>query len=172
MDDERFVAFYTRHYRLILTVAHQRLGGLGDAEDVTAEVFRIAWAHHAGGHDLTLAWVYATLRNVVGNEYRRRGRVTALVDKLGPMQDLAAAPVAVDDQLTVHAAMEALAEPDRDLLRMAYWEDLSAPEIAQILGCTPTAVRIRLTRARGRLKKQLSIDDPEEEVRLHGRPVR
>lgn len=72
MAVETFVDSYKRYYRLVLTVAQQRLVGHGGAEDVTAEVFRIVWSHHQGGGELSLPWVYQTLRNVVGNEYRLR----------------------------------------------------------------------------------------------------
>lgn len=75
---EVFAHFYARHYRLVLTVAQQRLSGVADAEDVAAETFRITWAHHQSGGDLSLPWVYKVLRNIIGNEYQRVARSTEL----------------------------------------------------------------------------------------------
>lgn len=157
MDSDTFVAFYGRYYRLVLTVAHQRLGGLSDAEDAAAEVFRIAWAHHAAGNELSLSWVYMTLRNVVGNEYRRSGRALDLVVKIAPMTWEESAPVSIDDAVTVRVAMRGLPVAQRDLLHMAYWQDLAPVEIAQILGCSATAARIRLLRARRHLKSLIAV---------------
>ena len=70
MTQAVFAAFYARHYLLILKVAQQRLNQPADAEDVASEVFQRAWAHHDGGGDLNLRWVYVTLQ-------RRRERVPA-----------------------------------------------------------------------------------------------
>ena len=47
---------------------------------------------------------------------------------------------------------EELPEDDRELIYMAYWEDLKRNEMAAILGCSATAVRLRLMRAKRRLK--------------------
>lgn len=157
-----FVAFYQRYYRLILTVAQQRLEGHGGAEDVTAEVFRIAWAHDQGGGELTLSWLYQTLRNVIGNEYRRMSKAPDL-GGLGP--EYAAAPVpsspSPDDEIDIRALMMELSLDDREVLFMAYWEDLTRAEIAEILGCSEVAVRVRLLRARGRLAAMLKASERE-----------
>ncbi|RLP76770.1 hypothetical protein D9V32_03770 [Mycetocola tolaasinivorans] len=57
-----FAEFYSRHYRAILTVAQQRLARVADAEDAASETFRITWAHHLDGGELSLAWAYCVLR--------------------------------------------------------------------------------------------------------------
>ncbi|MFK0403143.1 RNA polymerase sigma factor [Microbacterium sp. NPDC090225] len=155
MSIEVFADFYNRYHRLMVTVAEQRLRGVGSAEDVVAEVFRIAWSHHKGGEQLALPWLYQVLRNVIGNEYRRiaaSGRLTeamaaVTVDEIEERAD--------DDALEVRRALERLPVGDRDLLYMAYWEDLTRQEIATILGCSAVTVRVRLLRARQRLKGEL-----------------
>lgn len=40
---------------------------------------------------------------------------------------------------------------------MVYWEDLTNAETAGVLGCSVAAVRLRLFRARERLRAQLRI---------------
>jgi RNA polymerase sigma-70 factor (ECF subfamily) len=77
-----FAAFYRRYYSLALTTATHRVYGFTVAEDVTSEVFRIAWQHHAAGEELTLPWLYGVARNVIGNEYRRSGRSKNLDERL------------------------------------------------------------------------------------------
>ena len=152
---DKFVAFYDRYYGVILAVAQQRLGGLADAEDVAAEVFRVAWSHYRDAGELELPWVYQTLRNMVGHEYRRRSRgLRSLDDELF---DLVAADERGEtlDAVLVRQSIAALAADDREILFMTYWEDLTTSEISQILGCSAAAVRVRLFRARRRLGVRL-----------------
>ncbi|WP_298945030.1 RNA polymerase sigma factor [uncultured Microbacterium sp.] len=163
MSFETFADFYSRYYRLILTVAEQRLGGVSDAEDITAEVFRIAWTHHTAGNTLTLAWVYQVLRNVIGNEYRRRVRADQLVDQIGSVLWLNNALASgTDDAAHLRRTLLGMAEEDRELLYMAFWEDLTRTEIAGILGISPGAARVRLTRAKRKLRARL--DEQEQEA--------
>jgi RNA polymerase sigma-70 factor (ECF subfamily) len=156
MTADDFAAFYRRSYRLVLSVAQQRLGDFAAAEDAAAEVFRIAWAQVRAGNEPNLPWLYVTLRNVVGNEYRRAGRAEALAAKVATRSVDAAQPGfigddAPEDAIVVRDALAKLPSADRGLLIMTYWEDLTTAECAQILGSSPTAVRIRLMRARRRL---------------------
>jgi len=169
---DQFPDFYRKHYRLILTVAQQRLGGTADAEDVTAEVFRVAWARHDDGAAITLPWLYTTLRNVIGNEYRRQGRLGSFVSDAGPILTVDDSfGSAADDAIEVRRALRRLPEADRELLYMAYWEELSRVEIAAILGISAIAVRIRLMRARERFRHLLprEQDIHDEEAISDGR---
>ncbi|WP_454294307.1 RNA polymerase sigma factor [Salana multivorans] len=159
MTQATFAAFYARHYLLILKVAQQRLNQPADAEDVASEVFQRAWAHHDGGGDLNLRWVYVTLRNVVGNEYRRRDRAAVPVAEIvgGHADSARGAPEPdTDDAVDIRRGLATLSDSDREVLYMAYWEDLSGTEIAEILGCSRTAVTTRLMRAKSRLRKVLT----------------
>lgn len=156
MTSEAFDAFYRRYYRLVLTAAQQRLPPMSDAEGVTSEVFRITWQHWASGHGLSLPWTYQVLRNVVGNEYRRVARADRFQQVAGPIL----ARVWPDDEHTddareIRQAVSRLRDEDVELLRMAYWEDLSAREVGRMLGCSAGAARVRLLRARQRLRAQL-----------------
>lgn len=55
---------------------------------------------------------------------------------------------------TVHKALCALSEDDREVLVMRYLEERSHDEMAQRLGITGAAVRKRLERARNRLHEE------------------
>lgn len=169
---DQFPDFYRKHYRLILTVAQQRLGTAADAEDVTAEVFRVAWARHDDGAQLTLPWLYTTLRNLIGNEYRRQGRLGSFVSDAGPIltSDDSFGP-ATDEAIEVRRALRRVSTADRELLYTAYWEELSRAEIASILGISAIAVRVRLMRARERFRHLLPREEDihHEEVISDGR---
>jgi RNA polymerase sigma factor (sigma-70 family) len=158
LDDAtaRFTALYRTYYRVILSTCTRRLGTPQAAEDATHEVFRIAW-QHMPKENLDLAWLYTTARNVVGNEYRRTKRFNAAASRLEcPDVD----PPDLADALDVRTAMRRLRPVDRELLYMAYWEGLTAPEISKVLGVSTPAVWVRLTRAREALRRLLPAVEP------------
>jgi len=53
-----------------------------------------------------------------------------------------------------------LNEADREVLRLWAWEQLEPGEIAVVLGSTPNAVSLRLSRAKRRLAHLLGRQDP------------
>ncbi|MFV0435065.1 MAG: RNA polymerase sigma factor [Leucobacter sp.] len=154
---ESFRRFYADHHSLILTIAHQRLGDFALAEDITSEVFRITWEHHLEGGSLELPWVHQTLRNLVANQYRHTQRT---VDVLSILQrenmETVMPDDSVEDAMLVRKAMLSLSETDREILMMIYWEDLTRAEAARILGRSTAAVRVRLFRAKERLRSILN----------------
>lgn len=151
-DATRFSAFYREHYSLILATCLRRLGDEAAAEDATAEVFRVAWQHFGEHEDPTLRWLYGVARHIIGNEYRRATRAKALVESIGqrPLSSTAG------DGLEVREAMARLRPAHREILFMAYWEDLAASEIAEILGVKLPTVWVRLTRAREAFRRAFS----------------
>jgi RNA polymerase sigma-70 factor (ECF subfamily) len=54
------------------------------------------------------------------------------------------------------AVFERLSAGEREVLALAAWEELSSSAIAEVLGCSPNAARIRLHRARRRFARGLA----------------
>ena len=51
-------------------------------------------------------------------------------------------------QQAVADSLLRLREKEREILLLAYWDDLSTVEISEVLGCSPSAAKVRLHRAR------------------------
>jgi RNA polymerase sigma factor (sigma-70 family) len=165
-DHARFADFYRDNYSLILTTCERRLSDRKAAEDATAEVFRIAWERAKVGQELTLPWLYVVARNLVGREYRRARRTpTQFVDLDTTGIDGFASS---DRALEVRAALSRLKPAERELLFMAYWEDLAPEEMAEILGCRVPTLWVRLNRARNALRQTLGIPIEPREVEVNG----
>lgn len=157
---DAFRAFYRAHYGVILTVAEQRLDTVAAAEDAASETFQIAWRRYTDdGAQLALPWVYQILRNVVGTEYRRRARARRAHER---MRDDDEADPQTDKKLDLRQALAKLTEGERDVLFMAYWEDLTGEEMAGILRTSPGAARVRLTRARTKLRGILAQEGDDD----------
>lgn len=125
-----------------------------DAADVVAETFLVAWRRLDDVDERTaLPWLYAVARRVLLSQQRATRRQQAIVQRVA-----AGLPEAPDTPLgspRVLEALAALSEAEREVLMLAAWEELSSSEAARVLGCSATAYRIRLHRARRRLRERL-----------------
>ena len=57
----------------------------------------------------------------------------------------------------VQDALAGLREKDRDILQLAYWDELSIADIAGVLHCSESAAKVRLHRARAAFRKQMPV---------------
>ena len=160
-NDEIFAAAYREHYWAVSRYVARRLQGRADeVEEVVAEVFTVAWRRRADLPAAPLPWLYGVARNCLANAVRGYGRRRRLVDRLG--NDEAAhgrhivdSPEAEAPGAWVHEALDRLSPADREILRLAAWEELGADEIAVALGCGRRAAAMRLHRARRRLRAEI-----------------
>ncbi|GLU89566.1 sigma-70 family RNA polymerase sigma factor [Agromyces sp. NBRC 114283] len=155
--EREFEELFRTYHAVIVAAAFNRLSDRTDAEDAAAEVFAQAWRRRDDAQVFTLAWLYATLRNIVGNTYRGRSRHLRRAERVEHEVEAQHA-LASEDVLEVRLAVNRLDEADREVIWMAYWEDLGREEMAEILGCSIAAVRVRLHRARRRLEQLLALD--------------
>lgn len=161
--EERFRAVFSH---LGEVTAYARRRGSADADAIAAETMTIAWRRLADiPKDDPRPWLYATARNLVLAEARRAARRTRLreADAFFPAPDLAE----LDPQLD--AAMRALGPADREALLLVAWEELSPAQAAHALGVSATAFRVRLLRARRRLRAHL--DAAVERARPDARTI-
>jgi RNA polymerase sigma-70 factor, ECF subfamily len=158
-DRERDIAqLYADHFHEILAYCIRRVG-VDDAEDLASEVFAIAWRRRDELHtDTSRAWLYGVARGVVANSWRSVFRRRRLIERLSALPDLSA-NVSEEYFARSHASNEAIAclrrlrGFDQEVLMLAAWEDLTAPEIAAVLGISVAAAEQRLHRARKRFAR-------------------
>ena len=158
-DRARFEAIFTAHYAALMRYAIRRLGREA-ADEVVAETFLVAWRRLDQVPDNALPWLYATARKTIGNELRRQRRSRRLGDRVDahppPGPDDPAD--VVSERLQLRAAFGQLSERDREVLRLAEWEQLAPADAARVLGCTTAAYTVRLHRARRRFGRALGDD--------------
>jgi RNA polymerase sigma-70 factor (ECF subfamily) len=156
-DDERFRALFDANFAELWRFARRRCPNAADADDVTAQVYAVAWRRRNDlpeGDDQRL-WLFGVARRVLANQRRSGARRDRLLRRMVAITDPpdAAEPEPPHDEL--HAALRTLDDDDREVVMMRCWDGLGVGEIAAVLGCTPNAVSIRLHRARRRLAHRL-----------------
>lgn len=152
--EERFRRIYEMGRARVIAYALRRTSNAEDAADVVSETFAIAWrrldAVPDGEH--TIPWLYAVARRVIANGIRRASHQSAVVGQLAHELTLPNPRADVDaDRLAALNALGHLSEEDREILMLVAWEGLTSKQLGWALGCSATAARIRLHRARTRL---------------------
>ncbi len=162
-----FEELYRAEWPTVVRYAARRVGP-DAAPDVAATTFATAWRRVEAGGDLpTVAWLIGTARHHVLNVRRGDRRRRALADRVAATFDAATARAAfpADDAEASRALLDqvgrTLDDLDAEIVFLTAWEELSAPEVAEVVGLSPDAVRARLSRARRRLRTARS----EEETR-------
>ena len=134
-----------------------------EAEEAVQEALVRAWRLRAAcrEQEAPLPWLLEITRNesrrLLARRARRfdRERVDAAPpDRPGHDRELAEAATRV----TVEQALRNLDHADRRLLRLRYAEDLTQAEVARRLGVPEGTAKVRLHRARRRLRRLLDED--------------
>lgn len=174
-DGERFGEIYHRHVSDVLGFVGRRLGA-EHAEDVTADVFATAFTVR-GRFDLAKEsarpWLMGiAVRKIAHRKRAERSRYRMLASlspappQEGPAERVAAVMAARSLGGPLAAALARLRAPDRDVLLLMAWAQLSYAEAAEALGVPIGTVRSRLSRARHVVRSVLTdlTDLTEEEL--------
>jgi RNA polymerase sigma factor (sigma-70 family) len=148
--DSRFQEIYERHHKDVTLYVRRRVAA-DSVEDLVAETFLVCWRRLGEVPREPLPWLYAVARNLLANHYRASAP-RELPGQVSPGED-AFLPIERDGVLA--KAFGQLSEGDREVLRLIAWEQLSPRAAARALGCSQTACRVRLHRARRRLASHL-----------------
>ncbi len=151
---ELFDAYYDRIY----AYAYRRVGARAVAEDIAASVFedalrgiqRVRWQ----GKPI-IAWLYRIAARRVADYYRAARSDLPLDDDMGAPDDGLDGVEIFEERDAVRNALERIGASDREIIRLAFFEELSGAEIAATLNCSPNTTYVRLHRALKRLKAAL-----------------
>ena len=162
-DQKAFEEVVRATHRQVYTQALRMVRDRQDAEDVAQEVYLRVFRGLAGfrGDAQFETWLYRIVANAAMSHLRRRGRFGDLLadpedERLEPPERPSAGPgdVAVDRE-ALGRALEALPDPMRVVVVAKDVYGLSCREIGEMVGASEGAVKVRLHRARKRLKERL-----------------
>ncbi len=152
LSAERLEVLFVLHHATVIAYARRRVVA-ESVEDVVAETFLVAWRRLESVPADPLPWLLAVARNVIGTQRRGARRRYALVVRLRTLRPLPTDPVEGDG--LVVAALARLGEKDREALTLIAWDGLQPHEAAVVMGVSPGAFRVRLHRAKRRLRRVL-----------------
>jgi len=145
-----FSSLYKKHapdvYRFALYLSGER----GEAEDITSETFVRAWTSPGPIEMATVkSYLFTIARNLFLQGLRKKSRHVALDEEL---RDPQAGPyLQVEQKEKLHSVMtelQRLPEASRSALLMRAVDGMAYEEIAQVLGISLAAVKVKIYRAR------------------------
>jgi RNA polymerase sigma factor (sigma-70 family) len=148
---EEFTWLFRNEYPAVVRTVALILGDQRDAEDVTQEAFLRLLAHwrRVSRYERPGAWVRRVAIRLAGRHHRARERAARVLQRLVPRSEEAAPDQGLDAGL--RAALLALPRARRAAAVLFYLEDIPVAEIAGLLGCRESTVRVHLHRARTQL---------------------
>ncbi|MEV6396638.1 sigma-70 family RNA polymerase sigma factor [Streptomyces sp. NPDC051907] len=161
-DESAFATVYRRWSPLVHTMASRSLGDAQEAEDVTQQVFIAAWRGRAGFHPERGplgAWLVGITRRKIVDALAARTRRIRLAEAAArtaatsaPHEGASASPEAAVERVLVVDELLRLPQRQREVLCMAFYEDLTHVQIAECTGLPLGTVKSHARRGLHRLR--------------------
>jgi RNA polymerase sigma-70 factor (ECF subfamily) len=154
---------FERYYRRILSFVRRRVNDEGLAEEIATDVFFEIWRNAASyrGESPVSTWIFgiANLKTLSARRFHAQPRrasvrvtedetLSRFADPSNAFENLEAR----QELSRLMRAIERLPEGQRDVLRLAFLEGRTYPEIAAELDISEANVKTRVNRARSRLR--------------------
>jgi RNA polymerase sigma-70 factor (ECF subfamily) len=152
-DVSRLGVLFERHHLRLFNL-FRRLGApAGSAEDLVQEVFfrMLKYRHNFRDGGEFTPWMYQLARNVSADNYRKHGREAPAPED--PPEIVDAAPLATEmlerseTERRMRRALQSLPVEKREVLVLSRYQRLKYDQIADLLGCSVGAVKLRVHRA-------------------------
>jgi RNA polymerase sigma-70 factor (ECF subfamily) len=155
-----FEELVERTHRRVYTLAYRLVGDRHEAEDVAQEAYLRAYRSLRGfrGEARFETWLYRITANTAMSHLRRRGRfgdVLAEGDERLVREPEARTPDEVVERDELERALAVLPAGQRTVVLLKDVYGFSCQEIGDEIGISEGAVKVRLHRARKRLKEEV-----------------
>jgi RNA polymerase sigma-70 factor (ECF subfamily) len=159
-DRRAFAPLYERYVTPVYRYCYHRLGNREAAEDATSLIFTKALgalARYQPDAGSFRSWLFVIAHNTIADDFRRLRPVSPLpdaglsIERPGPE----ALAIAAQEQAELHRLLAELPTEQRRVLELRL-SGLNSPEVAAILGRSPTAIRSLQFRAVERLRARLA----------------
>jgi RNA polymerase sigma factor (sigma-70 family) len=154
---------YARYAPLVYTIALQALQNAADAEDVTQQVFVSAWRRRESfdsARGSLPAWLTGIARHAVTDVLRARqrehGRLRLAASEyttVGTSLDR------IVDRVVLADEMARLGAPQRDIMALAFYSELTHEQIASKLNLPLGTVKSHIRRSLLRLRARMEAGD-------------
>lgn len=166
-DEACLEAAHRRWGPVVYALARRSLGDAKEAEDVTQLVFFAAWRGRSGfapARGTLPGWLMGITRRKIADALSARTRRTELVAAAGARlllvaPDESASPESAIDRVLLAEELARLPAPQRRVLNLAFYDDLTQTQIAEVTGWPLGTVKSHARRGLHRLARRLGTDE-------------
>jgi RNA polymerase sigma factor (sigma-70 family) len=167
-DPQALAWAYERWAGQVHGMAVRAFGHGPDAEDVTQQTFMSAWTGRAGyrpDRGPLPAWLVGVCRHKIADTWARRDKQRREAEAaMSEARSMPAGPVtagvdtAVADRVLLLDELDLLGQPQRGIIELAFFEDLTHAQIAARTGLPLGTVKSHIRRTLERLRTRLEVD--------------
>ncbi|TFV64264.1 sigma-70 family RNA polymerase sigma factor [Blastococcus sp. CT_GayMR20] len=167
-EEQALAWAYERWAGQVHGMAVRAFGPGPDAEDVTQQTFVSAWTGRAGYRPEKgplPAWLVGVARHKIADTWARRDKERRQTEAaMSEMQSGTSGPVtagvdnAVADRVLLLDELDLLGQPQRGIIELAFFEDLTHAQIATRTGLPLGTVKSHIRRTLERLRTRLEVD--------------
>ena len=165
-DPEAYGLLYDLYVKKIYRFVYFKISSREEAEDLTSEVFLKAWNYLVENSEQEIrsfaSFIYRIARNLVVDFYRERARrssespLEAVIETVVAVSEGDEQRLAIGGEIDeIMKVLKKMKSEYQEAVLLHYIEELSAGEVARILGKSQISVRVTLHRALKKLKELL-----------------
>src|SRR5207248_5890995 len=145
-DQDAVRALYERYFDRIYNYVYARLGRAEDAEDLAIDTMTRDLTRLDLFQDQGVAfssWIYRIAHNATIDHYRRHGKVSLVSLEHAPALESADPSELAVEQMSnedLHTAIRDLTDEQQQVLILRFFQDLTAAQVASIMGKSVGAV--------------------------------
>ncbi|MCZ2831025.1 sigma-70 family RNA polymerase sigma factor [Modestobacter sp. VKM Ac-2986] len=165
-DEQALALAYERWGGQLHGMAVRAFGPGPDAEDVTQQTFISAWTGRNGysaGSGPLPAWLVGICRHKIADVWAKRDRQRRQSEAVAA--DVASRPGSSDDvdtrvadRVLLLGELDRIGQPQRGIIELAFFEDLTHAQIAARTGIPLGTVKSHIRRTLERLRTRLEVD--------------
>ena len=151
---------YSEYQKKVMGYIRARVTRWADAEDLCSQVFEKVYMKLDSFDDIKASvstWIFTITRNTVIDYFRRSKPTEELDENLSDDTELDEGLLSSESLSELAEALRALPEELRDIIVLRYYDGKPLTEVAEIMGLSYGAVKLRHQSALAKLKKSLSV---------------
>ncbi|WP_424972676.1 RNA polymerase sigma factor [Dinoroseobacter sp. S76] len=159
-DTRAMRVLYERHNGAVYAFAMSRAKNAELASDCVHDTMMEVWrnASRFGERSSVRTWLFAIARNKLVDALRKRGRISYVEDvpeTEDPAPSPEAAAIAAAERARLQHCLGGLSGPHAAAIRLAFFEELTYPEVAEIEGVPVGTIKTRIFHAKQALMRCL-----------------
>ena len=151
---------YAQYYSKVMGYIHARIRNRADAEDLCSDVFEKVQrklAEFDPAKASVSTWIFTITRNTVIDHYRRSKPTEELDENLSDSLEIDESLLNTETLSELAGALRALPEELRDLIVLRYYDGKPLTEVAEIMGLSYGAVKLRHQSALAKLRRAMQL---------------